>query len=205
MRWASAFFRQMIAAPGRRSPRIPERPPGAVNAAADERTNTLVVTASRQSSNSSIKFSKCSIQIRRPSPRSRSFSLNSPTPPRRRWETDHHRLHRRPRPGPAATTKRRPPPHAAAGRTSQTVRGGHAERRRRRSNQYSRCHGYHSEAMRIITGILAQLDANPAAESSFFIYHLRNGVATDVSTTLNTLFGTSTTNAQQRQQQRQYI
>ena len=51
-----------------------------------------------------------------------------------------------------------------------------------------------SDAMKIVTGILQQLDANPSAESAFFIYHLRNGQAANLQGVLNTLFsgGTST-------------
>lgn len=45
------------------------------------------------------------------------------------------------------------------------------------------------EAMKIATGILEKLDSNPSAESALFIYHLRNGVAADIQATLSTLFG----------------
>lgn len=44
----------------------------------------------------------------------------------------------------------------------------------------------------VIEKMLDELDANPAAEQAFFIYPLRNGQATYMAQTLNSLFGNST-------------
>ncbi|HSU67662.1 MAG TPA: type II secretion system secretin GspD, partial [Tepidisphaeraceae bacterium] len=48
------------------------------------------------------------------------------------------------------------------------------------------------DTLKIIEGVLKQIDANPAAEQTFFIYPLKNGQALDIANTLNSLFlGTS--------------
>ena len=49
-----------------------------------------------------------------------------------------------------------------------------------------------ADAMIVITGILKEIDSNPSAGAPLFIYHLRNGVATDMQQTLNSLFGGGT-------------
>ncbi len=48
-----------------------------------------------------------------------------------------------------------------------------------------------SDTLNIIDGVLAQLDANPAADQTFFLYKVKNGQAADIQATLNTLFGSS--------------
>ena len=43
--------------------------------------------------------------------------------------------------------------------------------------------------MKVIAEVLEKLDTNPTAESSFFIYRLKNAQAENLSLVLNTLFG----------------
>ncbi len=47
------------------------------------------------------------------------------------------------------------------------------------------------DTLAVIDTVLTQLDSNPASEASFFIYHVRNGQAADMATTLNALFSES--------------
>lgn len=47
----------------------------------------------------------------------------------------------------------------------------------------------------VVEKMLDELDANPAAEQAFFIYPLRNGQATYMAQTLNSLFGNSTSSS----------
>jgi general secretion pathway protein D len=53
-----------------------------------------------------------------------------------------------------------------------------------------------ADTLKVIQNVLEQLDANPAAEQTFFLYSLKNGQAIDMASTLNSLFsgtpGTST-------------
>jgi len=46
-----------------------------------------------------------------------------------------------------------------------------------------------TELLKIIEGVVKQLDANPASEDTLFIYHLRNGQADNLEYVLNVLFG----------------
>ena len=46
-----------------------------------------------------------------------------------------------------------------------------------------------ADTLRVIDDVLTQLDANPAADQTFFIYRVKNGQAIDMQTTLNSLFG----------------
>jgi len=61
------------------------------------------------------------------------------------------------------------------------------------------------ETMKVIDGIVSQLDGNPGSEDTMFIYHLRNAQATNLEVVLNTLFGNiqngqqNPNNAQQQQ------
>lgn len=47
------------------------------------------------------------------------------------------------------------------------------------------------DTLKVIDDVLAQLDANPAADQDFFIYRVENGQAVDMMATLNALFGVS--------------
>ena len=60
-----------------------------------------------------------------------------------------------------------------------------------------------SETMKIIDGIIHQVDANPGTEDTLFIYHLRNGQAQNLEIVLNTLFGNIQNQGQQNPQQQQ--
>jgi general secretion pathway protein D len=44
------------------------------------------------------------------------------------------------------------------------------------------------DTLTVIDTVLTQLDANPAAEASFFIYRVKNGQSADMAATLNALF-----------------
>jgi general secretion pathway protein D len=44
------------------------------------------------------------------------------------------------------------------------------------------------EVMRVVTGIVKQLDSNPVSQQTFFIYRLRNGQAQNLEAVLNNLF-----------------
>ena len=57
------------------------------------------------------------------------------------------------------------------------------------------------ETMKIIDGIIHQVDANPGTEDTLFIYHLRNGQAQNLEIVLNTLFGNIQNQGQQNPQQ----
>jgi type II secretory pathway component GspD/PulD (secretin) len=59
-----------------------------------------------------------------------------------------------------------------------------------------------SETMKVIEGIIKQLDSNPAAEDTLFIYHLRNATSANLEVVLNTLFG-NVQNGQGNNQQQQ--
>ena len=48
------------------------------------------------------------------------------------------------------------------------------------------------DTLAVIDGVLMQLDANPSEDSSFFIYHVKNGQSVDMASTLNALFSNST-------------
>jgi general secretion pathway protein D len=50
-----------------------------------------------------------------------------------------------------------------------------------------------TDTLKIITDVLNQLDANPAAEETFFTYAVNNGQAVDMAATLNALFTQSGT------------
>ena len=52
-----------------------------------------------------------------------------------------------------------------------------------------------TDTLKVIDDVLAQLDANPAADQTFFIYKVKNGQAIDIQTTLNTLFGVNVSSA----------
>ena len=45
-----------------------------------------------------------------------------------------------------------------------------------------------SDTMKVIEGIIKDLDANPAMQQTFFMYSVRNGQAVDIANTLNGLF-----------------
>jgi general secretion pathway protein D len=45
-----------------------------------------------------------------------------------------------------------------------------------------------ADTLKVIEDLLTKLDANPAADQTFFIYHVKNGQAVDMQTTLNSLF-----------------
>lgn len=47
------------------------------------------------------------------------------------------------------------------------------------------------EVLKVIDGIIAQLDANPTSDDSLFIYRLKNGQAENLEAVLNRLFGVS--------------
>jgi general secretion pathway protein D len=55
-----------------------------------------------------------------------------------------------------------------------------------------------TDTLRVIDDVLNQLDSNPSADQTFFIYHVKNGQSSDMQNTLNTLFtgqaSTNTTN-----------
>ncbi len=56
-----------------------------------------------------------------------------------------------------------------------------------------------SDTLRVIDSMLQELDTNPSAEQTFFIYRVRNGQAVDMQNTLNSLFGaTGTSNVNNR-------
>ncbi len=57
--------------------------------------------------------------------------------------------------------------------------------------------------MKIISDVLEKLDTNPATESAFFIFRLKNGQAPKLMLVLNTLFGVGPENGQQNGQQQQ--
>ncbi len=48
-----------------------------------------------------------------------------------------------------------------------------------------------ADTLKVIDTVLEQLDANPASESTFFHYNLKNGQAARIAATLNSLFGNS--------------
>jgi general secretion pathway protein D len=48
------------------------------------------------------------------------------------------------------------------------------------------------ETMRIVEGIIRDLDSNPAADQAIFIYKLKNGQSQDLEPVLNAVFGNST-------------
>ncbi len=48
-----------------------------------------------------------------------------------------------------------------------------------------------TDTLKIIDGVLDKLDANPAADQTFFLYKVKNGQAVDIQNTLNTLFGST--------------
>ncbi|HSU67818.1 MAG TPA: secretin N-terminal domain-containing protein [Tepidisphaeraceae bacterium] len=65
-----------------------------------------------------------------------------------------------------------------------------------------------AEAMKILEGIITDLDSNPAADQSIFIYRLKNGQALNLEPVLNTVFGNPTTGSggnQQRGYQQQQL
>jgi general secretion pathway protein D len=45
------------------------------------------------------------------------------------------------------------------------------------------------DMMKVIEGVVKELDANPAEQQSFFVYRVRNGQAKNMETVLNNLFG----------------
>lgn len=47
-----------------------------------------------------------------------------------------------------------------------------------------------ADVMKVIEGVVKELDANPAQAQAVFIYHLKNGVAADLEPVLNNIFGT---------------
>ncbi|HSV15640.1 MAG TPA: type II secretion system secretin GspD, partial [Tepidisphaeraceae bacterium] len=49
-----------------------------------------------------------------------------------------------------------------------------------------------ADTLKVIDDVLSQLDSNPSAEQTFFLYRLKNGQAQDMQATLNSLFGTGT-------------
>ncbi len=49
-----------------------------------------------------------------------------------------------------------------------------------------------SDTLKAIDNLLTQIDSDPSAEQSFFIYSVKNGQAQDIAITLNSLFGNST-------------
>lgn len=52
-----------------------------------------------------------------------------------------------------------------------------------------------TDTLKVIDTMLDQLDANPAADQTFFIYPVRNGQAVDIQATLNSLFGNSSSSS----------
>ncbi|MDB5289423.1 MAG: gspD 1 [Phycisphaerales bacterium] len=52
-----------------------------------------------------------------------------------------------------------------------------------------------AEVMRVVTGIVRQLDSNPVSQQAFFIYRLRNGQAQNLELVLNNLFGSGQSGA----------
>jgi general secretion pathway protein D len=56
-----------------------------------------------------------------------------------------------------------------------------------------------TELLKVIEGIITKLDANPASEDTLFIYHLRNGQAGNLEYVLNVLFGNITSQGQNGQ------
>jgi len=62
-----------------------------------------------------------------------------------------------------------------------------------------------SESMKIIEGIVHQIDANPGSEETMMIYHLRNAQSDNLEIVLNTLFGNvqAPRNQQDQNQQNQ--
>ena len=46
-----------------------------------------------------------------------------------------------------------------------------------------------ADILKVIETLVQQLDANPASEQTFFMYRLRNGIALDMASVLNQLFG----------------
>jgi general secretion pathway protein D len=60
-----------------------------------------------------------------------------------------------------------------------------------------------ADTLKVIDGVLEQIDANPAADQTFFLYKVKNGQAVDIATTLNSLFsgtGSSNTTTNNRSQ-----
>src|SRR5207248_4189718 len=55
-----------------------------------------------------------------------------------------------------------------------------------------------ADTLKIIDTVLDQLDANPAAEQSFFFYAVKNGQAQNMAAVLNSLFGANGTNGTNR-------
>ncbi|MDB5302615.1 MAG: gspD 1 [Phycisphaerales bacterium] len=51
-----------------------------------------------------------------------------------------------------------------------------------------------TEVMRVVTGIVRQLDSNPVSQQTFFMYRLRNGQAQNLELVLNNLFGSGQSN-----------
>ncbi len=45
------------------------------------------------------------------------------------------------------------------------------------------------DVLKVIEGVVKELDANPAEQQAFFIYHLKNAQAKNLESVLNTLFG----------------
>lgn len=49
-----------------------------------------------------------------------------------------------------------------------------------------------ADTLKVIDEVLTQLDSNPVEDQAFFLYSVKNGQATDMSITLNALFGANT-------------
>jgi type II secretion system protein D len=56
-----------------------------------------------------------------------------------------------------------------------------------------------NEAMTVIEGIVKQLDANPVSDEAIFIYRLKNGQAANLEPVLNAVFGNTSSSNGQRQ------
>ncbi|RPI61302.1 MAG: type II secretion system protein GspD, partial [Planctomycetaceae bacterium] len=52
-----------------------------------------------------------------------------------------------------------------------------------------------AEVMKVIEGIVTELDSNPSAEQSVFVYHLKNADATNIEGVLNSIFGFSSSSS----------
>lgn len=49
-----------------------------------------------------------------------------------------------------------------------------------------------TDTLKVIDDVLNQIDSNPAADQTFFVYHVKNGQAVDMQNTLNALFSGTT-------------
>lgn len=52
-----------------------------------------------------------------------------------------------------------------------------------------------TDTLKLIERVVAEIDANPAADQEFFMYRVKNGTASNMEYTLNTLFGNPTSSS----------